>query len=125
MNTFSRQKKCYTFSELYPLAFAAAALTNTHLGVLHESLGHLLLQKVEKQSRPSRIALPTVRDHGTSDHGGPNHGQGGLPGHCGRAEGMFSRDGLFQETYYLAALTQNGILMGYPTYPTLAGKSTL
>ena len=42
------------------------------------------LQKVEKQSRPSRIALPTVPDHGTSDHGGPNQGQGGLPGHCGR-----------------------------------------
>ena len=42
------------------------------------------LQKDQKQSRPSRTALPTLPDHGTSDHGGPNQGQGGLPGHCGR-----------------------------------------
>ena len=32
-----------------------------------------------------------MRDHGTSDHGGPNQGQGGLPGHCWRGLSMSAR----------------------------------
>ena len=52
-------------------------------GSLHESFG-LTLQKVEKQSRPSRLAHPRQRVRGTSDHGGPNQGQRGLPGHTVR-----------------------------------------